>query len=167
MTRIYLGIGSNIDREASLRAGLDALRALLGPLDLSPVYDSPAMGFSGDAFLNMVAGADTDLPLAQLATSLRDIETRHGRAANARRFSPRRLDIDILTYGNLAGLVDGVELPRGEILEHAFVLRPLAELAPEARHPVSGQTYSEIWASFDQSSQPLRRVKLTWRSEVL
>tara|TARA_R100000900_G_scaffold127863_3_gene103394 strand:+ start:265313 stop:265816 length:504 start_codon:yes stop_codon:yes gene_type:complete len=167
VTRIYLGLGSNIDREASLRAGLDALQALLGDLKLSPVYDAPAMGFSGDAFLNMVVGADTALSLSQLATRLREIETRHGRAANAVRFSPRRLDIDILTYGRLAGLIDGVELPRGEILEHAFVLRPLAELAPEVRHPVTGQTYREIWGAFDQSSQPLRRVSLTWRGEVL
>lgn len=167
MTRVYLGIGSNIDREASLCAGLDALDALLGSLALSPVYDSPAMGFNGDAFLNMVAGADTGLPLALLAARLREIETAHGRPANALRYSPRRLDIDILTYGSLTGCVDGVELPRGEILEHAFVLRPLAELAPGERHPLTRQTFHELWQAFDQASQPLQRVPLRWRGRAL
>lgn len=167
MTRVYLGIGSNIDREASLCAGLDALETLLGPLALSPVYDSPAMGFSGDAFLNMVAGADTELPLAVLASRLRETETAHGRPAGAERYSPRRLDIDILTYGDLTGCIDGVELPRGEILEHAFVLRPLAELAPRERHPRTRQTFQELWQAFDQASQPLQRVRLRWRGRDL
>tara|TARA_R110002110_G_scaffold61225_6_gene172119 strand:+ start:20805 stop:21305 length:501 start_codon:yes stop_codon:yes gene_type:complete len=158
-----LGLGSNIERERYLVAGLDALQLLLGELALSPVYDSPAIGFDGQPFLNMVVGASTELPLAALATRLRHIETEHGRPANATRFSARQLDIDILTYGDLVGEFGGVTLPRGEILENAFVLRPLAELAPRAQHPVDGRSFAELWAAFDQRSQVLARVDFSWR----
>lgn len=163
MTTVYLGLGSNIERERYLVAGLDALQLLLGELALSPVYDSPAIGFDGQPFLNMVVGASTELPLAALATRLRHIETEHGRPANATRFSARQLDIDILTYGDLVGEFGGVTLPRGEILENAFVLRPLAELAPRAQHPVDGRSFAELWAAFDQRSQVLARVDFSWR----
>lgn len=163
MNTVYLGLGSNIERERYLLAGLDALELLLGELALSPVYDSRAIGFDGQPFLNMVVGASTSLPLAELATRLRHIETEYGRPANATRFSARQLDIDILTYGHLAGEFGGVTLPRGEILENAFVLRPLAELAPRACHPVDGRSYAELWAVFDQASQALTRVDFSWR----
>ncbi len=163
MTTVYLGLGSNIERERYLVAGLDALQLLLGELALSQVYDSPAIGFDGQPFLNMVVRASTDLPLAELASRLRHIETEHGRPANATRFSARQLDIDILTYGDQVGEFAGVALPRGEILENAFVLRPLAELAPHASHPVNGRSYSELWKDFDQGSQVLDRVDFSWR----
>lgn len=167
MNTVYLGLGSNIERERYLVAGLDALQLLLGELALSPVYDSPAIGFDGQPFLNMVVGASTGLPLAELASRLRHIETEHGRPANATRFSARQLDIDILTYGDLVGEFAGVTLPRGEILENAFVLRPLAELAPRVRHPVDGRSYAELWAAFDQHSQVLNRVDFSWRGRWL
>lgn len=163
MTRVYLSLGSNIERERYLVAGLDALSAQFGELSLSPVYDSPALGFAGQPFLNMVVGLETALPLQQLAARLRHIETEHGRPDNAVRFSARQLDIDILTYGDATGLIEGISLPRGEILENAFVLRPLAELAPQQRHPVLGRTYLELWRAFDQRSQPLTRVDFSWR----
>lgn len=167
MTRVYLSLGSNIERERYLVAGLDALSSLFGELSLSPVYDSPALGFDGQPFLNMVVALETTLPLRQLAARLRHIETEHGRPANAVRFSSRQLDIDILTYGDSTGLIDGVSVPRGEILENAFVLRPLAELAPQQRHPVLGRTYRELWQAFDQRSQPLARVDFSWRGRTV
>lgn len=163
MTTVYLGLGSNIERERYLVAGLDALRRLLGEMTLSPVYNSPAIGFDGQPFLNMVVGASTDMSLGELARRLRHIETEHGRPANATRFSARQLDIDILTYGDLIGEFAGVTVPRGEILDNAFVLRPLAELAPRALHPVDGRSYAELWADFDQGSQALDRVNFSWR----
>ena len=163
MTTLYLGLGSNIERERYLAAGLDALQRLFGELALSPVYNSPAIGFDGQPFLNMVVGANTEWPLEELARQLRQIETEHGRPANATRFSARQLDIDILTYGELVGEFAGVTVPRGEILDNAFVLRPLAELAPLAEHPVDGRRYAELWGAFDQRSQALDRVDFSWR----
>ncbi len=163
MPDVYLGVGSNIERERYIVAGLDALAELFGELALSAVYDSAAIGFSGQPFLNLVVGVDTDLSPGQLSSSLRHIEFEHGRPPNATRFSPRQLDIDILTHGQLTGNIEGVELPRGEILENAFVLRPLAELAPAAMHPVAGKSYAALWRAYDQASQPLAKVDFQWR----
>ena len=160
MTQIFLGLGSNVRPAHFLPLGLRELRAELGALRLSPAYRGAAMGFDGEPFWNLVAGAQTALPVGELQAVLRNIEFRHGRPENAVRNSPRTLDIDILTYGDLTGTVEGVELPRGEILYHAFVLRPLAELAPDELHPVTGESYAAIWDAFDQASQPLETVEL-------
>ena len=163
MAQVYLGIGSNIERERYVVAGLDALAGLFGQLALSSVYDSASIGFTGQPFFNLVVGVDTQLSPGQLARQLRHIEMEHGRPANAPRFSARQLDIDILTHGQLSGTVEGVVLPRGEILENAFVLCPLAELAGAAVHPVAGRTYLELWQRYDRDSQPLQKVDFSWR----
>lgn len=167
MTPVFLGLGSNIERERFLQAGLDALQALFGTLALSSVYDSTAIGFEGEPFLNMVVGVDTALPLAQMATLLREIETQHGRPPDATRYSSRHLDIDILTYGDVVGVSEGIELPREEITENAFVLRPLSELAPDALHPARQKSYLALWREFDQASQPLARVDFSWRGRQI
>ena len=163
MARVYLGVGSSIERERYIVAGLDALQGLFGQLALSSVYDSEAIGFAGQPFLNLVAGVDTQLSPGQLLRQLRQIEVEHGRPANATRFSARQLDIDILTHGQLTGTVEGVELPRPEILENAFVLCPLAELAGEAMHPIAAKTYLELWQNYDRDSQQLQKVDFRWR----
>ena len=166
-SRVFLGIGSNIERERSITAGLDAVHELFGELSLSSVYDSAAVGFEGKPFLNLAACVVTTLSLPDLARALRHIERMHGRPENASRFSSRQLDIDILTYNEEIGVISGVELPRGEILENAFVLRPLAELAPEAVHPVQRRSYAELWEEFDQTSQPLEKVQFSWHGRVI
>ena len=160
MTEIFLGLGSNIRPEHYLPRGLAELVELLGPLRQSPVYAGPAIGFEGAPFWNLVVGATTALSVGALQSALRQIEYAHGRAVDATRYSDRHLDIDILTYGSHTGVVDGVTLPRAEILERAFVLRPLAELAPDALHPQLGERYAYLWESFDQSLEPLTTVSL-------
>ena len=90
--------------------------------------------------------------MATLSTYLKALEDQHGRRRDTPRFSARTLDIDILTYDNVTGSVEGVLLPRQEILENAFVLWPLAELAPKEKHPVMGVSYAELWRSYDQAS---------------
>jgi 2-amino-4-hydroxy-6-hydroxymethyldihydropteridine diphosphokinase len=167
MSPLFLGVGSNIDREANICAGLDALEQLFGELRASSVYESAAVGFAGDPFLNLVVAVETDLPVGELAHCLRELEYRMGRPADASRFSARTLDIDILTYAQLVGVVEGVELPRSEITESAFVLCPLAELAPTELHPVLRSSYGELWQRYDRSRQPLRRVELRWRERCL
>jgi len=163
MPQVFLGVGSNIERERYITAGLDALLGLFHELALSSVYDSPAVGFDGQPFLNLVAAVHTELPLAELAARLRHIEVEYGRPANATRFSARHLDIDILTYDDLVGHIDGVQLPRQEILENAFVLCPLAELAPDGLHPRLKRSYRSLWREYDQASQPLAKVDFMWR----
>lgn len=160
MPRIWLSLGSNQAREASLRGAVSMLREAFGPLVLSAVYESDAVGFVGEPFLNLVAGAETDLPVEAVRERLRAIEDAHGRVRGADKFCPRTLDIDLLAYGDL--VQPDADLPRGEILRHAFVLGPLAEVAPDERHPALGRRYAELWAEFDRSAQPLRRVDLDW-----
>lgn len=160
LTRAWLSLGSNVDREKHIRAAIAALRARFGALVVSPVYDCASVGFSGNPFLNLVVGIDTDLGVGELAAWLRALEIENGRVREKNvRFNDRTLDIDILTYGDRHGLVDGVELPRAEILKHAFVLRPLADVAPDERHPVSGHTYRELLARRDFRDQSLRAVE--------
>lgn len=163
MPRVYLSLGSNIEPERHLRAALDALAAEFGALILSPVYESEAVGFAGENFYNLVAGIDTELAVGQLAEHLRAIEDLNGRSRSGERFAPRTLDIDILTYGDQVGAVDGIELPRHEILKYAFVLRPLADIIPDERHPVVGQRYRQLAAELDLGRQKLWPVPFCWR----
>ena len=101
MTRIYISLGSNIDRERHIRAGLDALHAEFGELQVSRVFESEAVGFNGRPFYNLVAAAETDLPLATVCQRLRAMEFAHGREPDAKKFAPRTLDLDLLLYGDL------------------------------------------------------------------
>ncbi|MGL5073589.1 MAG: 2-amino-4-hydroxy-6-hydroxymethyldihydropteridine diphosphokinase [Aeromonas salmonicida] len=166
MTRIYISLGSNIEREHHIRAGLDALHAEFGELTVSRVFESEAVGFAGRPFYNLVVGADTDLPLATLCQRLRAMEFAHGREPDAKKFAPRTLDLDLLLYGDLVCDIP-VALPRGEILTNAFVLWPLAELAPSLRHPVDGRTLDELWQGYDKASQRLSPIPFYWEAREL
>ncbi|WGL15825.1 2-amino-4-hydroxy-6-hydroxymethyldihydropteridine diphosphokinase [Microbulbifer bruguierae] len=165
MATVYLSLGSNIDREKNLGAGLDALVKAFGDLRMSQVYESEAVGFDGDNFYNLVAAIETDLPVGELALRLRQIEDENGRVRSGPKFSARTLDIDILTYDDLTGEVDGVKLPRGEILKNAFVLLPLSELAPDDVHPSAGKSYLQLWEEYDRDSQKLWAVAFDWPAE--
>ena len=163
MARVFLSLGSNIEHQRYIRAALDALADQFGELLISSVYESVSVGFDGDNFYNLVVGIDTDLSIGTLSTYLKALEDQHGRRRDTPRFSARTLDIDILTYDNVTGSVEGVLLPRQEILENAFVLWPLAELAPKEKHPVMGVSYAELWRSYDQASQSLWPIGFTWK----
>ena len=162
MTTVYLSLGSNIDRNRHLSAGLDALVQAFGDLKMSQVYESEAVGFDGDNFYNLVAAIDTEISVSELALKLRQIEDDNGRVRSGPKFSSRTLDIDILTYGDRTGVIDGVKLPRGEILKNAFVLLPLSELAPDTLHPLEGKTYQQLWEAYPQASQKLWPVDFDW-----
>ncbi|MCD8548620.1 MAG: 2-amino-4-hydroxy-6-hydroxymethyldihydropteridine diphosphokinase [Aeromonadaceae bacterium] len=160
MAQIYIGMGSNIEPMHHVCAGLDALYRWLGPLAVSPVYRSPALGFVGEDFLNLVVGAQTSLSLTAVCQGLRQIEFAHGRPRDAKKFSSRTLDLDLLSFDD-AVLTAPLELPRAEILHNAFVLRPFAELVPQWRHPVAGLTLAELWQGFAQDAI-LEPVALAW-----
>ncbi|WP_226646872.1 2-amino-4-hydroxy-6-hydroxymethyldihydropteridine diphosphokinase [Microbulbifer variabilis] len=162
MAQVYLSLGSNINRAQHIRAGLDALAEQFGDLQVSRVFESEAVGFPGDNFYNLVVGLQTDLPVGQLALCLRGIEDANGRLRSGPKFSARTLDIDILTYDNLTGTIEGVKLPRGEIVKNAFVLQPLAEIAPKTQHPLEQKTYRQLWDEYDQASQKLWPVDFAW-----
>lgn len=156
--KAWLSLGSNISPRAQIPAALDALSAAFGDLVISPVYESEAVGFTGDNFHNLVVGIETRLPPGLLVNGLREIEAHRGRVRGADKFSPRTLDIDLLTYGDRVFDDGEIRLPRGEILRFAFVLLPLADVAGDERHPSTGLTYRAHWEAFDASDQPLWRV---------
>lgn len=162
-TRVWLSLGSNVEREKHIRAALDALALRFGRLVVSPVYDCAAVGFSGNPFINLVVGIDCDLPVGELSAWLRALEAANGRVRDKNvRFNDRTLDVDILTWGDVQGVVDGIELPRGEIVKHAFVLRPLVDVAPDELHPALGISYRALLAQKDFSAQAMRRIDFDW-----
>jgi 2-amino-4-hydroxy-6-hydroxymethyldihydropteridine diphosphokinase len=167
MTIIYLSLGSNVDRHKNITAALDALADLLGELRISSVYESKSVGFDGSNFFNLVVGADTTLSITELSETLKRIEDNNGRKRNGPKFSPRTLDIDILTYGEFVGVESGIELPRAEIIKNAFVLLPLAEIAGKELHPQLLKSYSDLWSEYDQSSQPLWAIDFEWDGNIL
>lgn len=158
MTRVYVGIGSNIDPQANIPRGIELLRKAFGPLIISPVYESQAIGFVGDNFYNLVVGFDTALPPQTLIEELHAIEFQCGREREAPHFSARTLDLDLLLYGDRILHEGDLELPRRDILKYAFVLRPLSDIAGDRLHPVLGQSIKDLWQGFDQAAQPLKRV---------
>jgi 2-amino-4-hydroxy-6-hydroxymethyldihydropteridine diphosphokinase len=160
VAKVFLGLGSNLDRENNIRAGLCALNNIFGDLKLSNVYESESIGFNGSNFYNLVVSLHTDLSIAELSDTLKKIEDENGRLRSGPKYSPRTLDIDILTYGRFVGVAAGVELPRAEITENAFVLLPLAELAPQELHPQLQQSYAALWQSYDKSAQRLWAIDL-------
>ena len=159
MPQVYVSIGSNINREANIRGAVRVLREHYGPLTLSRVYETPAEGFDGAAFYNLVAGFDTEESVERLRQTLAAIETAHGRTRNGPRHSPRTLDLDLLLYGGLVRHDGGLDIPRGEIAKYAFVLGPLAEIAPDLRHPETGVRLGEMWEKF-AGRRELRPVEL-------
>lgn len=160
MARVYVGIGSSIERETHIRAAVQALRQRFGTLALSRVYESQPIGFEGENFYNLVAGFETSLPAEQLLTTLHGIEQDQGRKRTGKRFEARTLDLDLLLYDEMVRHDDKVDVPRAEILEYAFILGPLAEIAPTQTHPESGKNFSELWKRFGDNRQKLRRVEL-------
>ena len=160
MARVYLSLGSNQEPHRHLRAALAQLRARFGQVEVSPAYRSAAVGFAGADFVNLAVGLDTELEPQALNDWLHALEDRLGRRRDVPRYSDRTLDIDIVLYGDR--VIDGpghLQVPRAE-LQHAFVLRPLADIAPDFRHPVSGQRMAALWAAFPHEREPLAEESL-------
>ena len=142
---VYVSLGSNVDRDKNIRLAIEAMRATFGKLRLSPVYESASVGFDGSDFLNLVAGIETENDIRAVVQKLHAIEDRLGRDRSKPRFSPRPIDLDILTYNELVMDVQGIQIPRHEILQNAFVLKPLCDIASDIVHPVVKKSYQTLW----------------------
>ena len=165
MALITLSLGSNIAPIEHIHLCLDALYDTFGDLQVSRVFESEPVGFSDSRnFFNLVVALHSDWSPGEIQAWAKALEARHGRRPDTPKFSPRALDIDLLTVGNLNDTVDGILLPRAEVTHNAFVLQPLAELLPEQTHPSCGTTYAELWAQFDLAEQRLWAVDFTWQS---
>ena len=164
LTQVYLGLGSNVEREKNVCAGLDALAAFLQDMRCSAVFESQPVGIKSGPFFNLVVSANTDLELLELSRRLKMIEADNGRYAQDRKGLP--LDIDVLFYGDLIGSFEGLTLPRAEILTNAFVLWPLSLMAPNKVHPSAGITLAQMWADA-RIGQVLAPVPFEWRGKQL
>lgn len=164
---VYLSIGSNIDREHYITRALDALMANYGAMDISPVYESASFGFEGDPFYNLVTGLCTDDSLRSLINNLKHIESDNDRLRGGEKYSSRTLDIDVLTYDQLHGIHEQIQLPRPEIFQQAYVLGPFADIAPDLTLPGTTMPLSELWRDFEKSRQPLSRVPFPWHNRAL
>ncbi|MBI3777573.1 MAG: 2-amino-4-hydroxy-6-hydroxymethyldihydropteridine diphosphokinase [Gammaproteobacteria bacterium] len=164
MPRVYVGIGSNIDREHNIRGAARELAGHFGPLTLSPVYESRAVGFEGENFYNLVAGFDTPESVARVKEILSRIESRFGRIRREDRFSARTLDLDLLLYGDTVRHDAEANLPHPDIQRYAFVLRPLADIAPDLKHPETGQTFADMWAQFETGGKDIWKTDFELRA---
>jgi len=153
---VYLSAGSNIAPAANLQQACQELESAYGDLVLSAVYQNSAVGFAGDDFLNMVIGFSTHHHPERIIDHLERLHDKAGRVRGDDPFSSRTLDLDLLLYGDLVW--ERLKVPREDIEKYGFVLRPLAEVAPDLRHPVTGATIGQIWEDFDQDASPMTRV---------
>ncbi|HEX7804281.1 MAG TPA: 2-amino-4-hydroxy-6-hydroxymethyldihydropteridine diphosphokinase [Pseudoxanthomonas sp.] len=166
MGKAYLSLGSNMEAEKNLASAVSALRARFGALVLSPVYRTAAIGFEGADFLNAATIIESDLDVHALNDWLHALEDAHGRDRSGPRFGDRPLDIDIVFYDDL--VIDGagnLRVPRPE-LKHAFVLKPLVDIAPDFVDPKSGLTLAALWADSSERETSLEIVGAASRREL-
>jgi 2-amino-4-hydroxy-6-hydroxymethyldihydropteridine diphosphokinase len=157
VAQVYVSIGSNIERRRNIERALQALAAAYGDLQQSSVYESAAVGFDSNPFYNLVVAFRTDDSPQAVQETLHRIEDSQGRL-RAGELAARTLDLDLLLYDDLVINAGKLVLPRDDIERYAFVLGPLAEIAGERCHPVSGRRYADIWADFDDTGQELQRI---------
>ena len=155
---VYVGAGSNIEPDKNLRLACSELRSEFGHLDTSPVYESQAVGFEGADFWNMTMRLATNRALHDVAKTLERIHDLSGRVRQSERFSSRTLDLDVLLYGDLCTEGPPLKLPRDDITEYAFVLAPMADLAPDLMHPREKRSMRELWSAFSDPGQAIRRL---------
>lgn len=156
--RVYVAAGSNVDPVANLKRAVGALRESFPDLACSRAYANKAVGFEGADYVNLVVGFTTTLALADVLAVLHAIESACGRPRDAPKWAPRSMDLDVLLYGDRVGTFPGAVLPRPDLLKRAYMLGPLAEIAPDLVHPTAGATVAELWERFDRDAHRLRVV---------
>ncbi|NWF91232.1 MAG: 2-amino-4-hydroxy-6-hydroxymethyldihydropteridine diphosphokinase [Ignavibacteriaceae bacterium] len=158
MTNIaYLSLGSNINTEANLRAALELLAAQTRLVAVSSVWETRPVGLTEQPnFLNAAAIVETELTAEQLKREvLVAIEQRLGRVSQADKNAPRPIDLDITLFNREIVELGNRHIPDPEIVERPFVAIPLAEIAPDYKHPELGQTLSEIARNFEAKSEEM------------
>jgi len=155
--RVYVSIGSNVERRKNIALVLEKLADEFGPIEQSSVYESDAVGFNSAPFYNLVVGFQTAESPRDIQARLHAIEDSCGRVRSGR-LSARTMDLDLLLYADRVIREKGLSIPRADITRYAFVLCPLAEIAGMQKHPVSGERYADMWAAFDQPGQALTRI---------
>ncbi|WP_428353075.1 2-amino-4-hydroxy-6-hydroxymethyldihydropteridine diphosphokinase [Methyloprofundus sp.] len=158
MPLCFISIGSNINREHNISSALEVLQCKFGSLTYSSVYESDSVGFSGDAFLNLVISFYSDHDPVHIAMQLKNIEAEHERVRTKEKFSSRTLDLDLLLYDEKIISTEALSIPHDDILNYAFVLEPLAEIAPDKHHPIKNVCYQKLWQEFDKSKAAQQKI---------
>jgi 2-amino-4-hydroxy-6-hydroxymethyldihydropteridine diphosphokinase len=159
MPEVYVAAGSNVEPERHLERAARELGRLFPGVRFSPWYRNRAVGFEGEDFINFVAGFTTQLAVADVLQALHAVEALCGRAREAPRWAPRSMDLDVLLYGDLVCQEPHLKLPRPDLLKRAYMLGPLAALAPDLVHPTERATIGELWRRFDRAAHPLVEVR--------
>ena len=155
---VYVAAGSNLDAQRNLALAARELQRAFAPVRFSPAYRNAAVGFDGPDFVNWVAGFETRRGVREVVAELQRIEGLCGRTRDAPKWAPRSMDLDILLFGELCCDEPGLVLPRPDLLRRPYMLGPLADLAPQLRHPTVGLTIGELWAHFDRAAHPMQRL---------
>ena len=158
---VYLSLGSNVgDRAENLNAAIDRLRTLGEVVAVSSLYETEPVEFTAQPwFLNCAAKLDTEKTPEQLLTGILDIEQQLGRRRGPQK-GPRIIDLDILLFGESIVKAEGLTIPHPAMHERRFVLEPLAEIAPEVRHPVLKRTAQELLDALP-TGQAVRKISKT------
>lgn len=160
MADACVAAGSNVRPRESLRKALELLTREFPGLRASCAYANPAVGFEGDDFINLVVTFPTGRTTESLIEVLKGVERACGREPGAPKWGPRTLDLDLLLHGDRVGSIAGKSLPHPDLLTRAWVLGPLAELAPDLVHPVAGASIGSLWQRFDRGAHVLTPVSL-------
>jgi 2-amino-4-hydroxy-6-hydroxymethyldihydropteridine diphosphokinase len=159
MARVYVAAGSNIDPQTNLTRAEAELVRIFGVLQVSPWYRNAAVGFVGEDFINFVFGFETALSVHDTQAQLREVETRCGRPRNAPKWAARAMDLDILLYADLVLHEPQLILPRPDLLLRPYMLGPLADIAPQLRHPTAGRTIARLWAGLKTKDHEMIAVR--------
>lgn len=161
MTDVYVAAGSNIEPVKHLCLALDELRGIYPRLAVSPAYRNKAVGFQGDDFINLVVGFETHEPVQRVREQLQRVEALCGRPADAPKWAARSMDLDILLYGQRVSNEPGLVIPRPDLLRRPYMLKPMADIAPDVRHPLAQKSMRELWEAFDGAGHEMAQVPLT------
>jgi 2-amino-4-hydroxy-6-hydroxymethyldihydropteridine diphosphokinase len=160
MSEVFVAAGSNVSPASNLRKAVDALKRLYAPLRISPAYRNKAVGFEGEDFINLVVGFTTTDSLAEVRNKLQSVEALCGRASDAPKWAPRSMDLDILLYDDVVSTEPGFLLPRPDLVKRPYMLKPMADIAPDVMHPTLRRTMRELWEAFDQGGHEMTVVQL-------
>jgi len=155
MPDVFVGVGANLDPGKNIRKALRLLQQDFNNICCSPVYQNTAVGFDGPPFINLVVQFDSSAGADEVHNMLKRIEYQCGRIEGAERFASRTMDLDLLLYGDRILHGNGVHVPREDILQHAYVLKPLADLYPQGVHPLQGQRYIDLWRVMEKNRKPV------------
>ena len=168
MAKVYIGIGSNIDKHLHIPKVLQELQDKFNELEISPIYQTSAIGFEGEDFYNLVVGLTTNLSPVEMYDQLRQLEAEHDRERySENQFVSRTLDLDQLLYDDLQ-IDDGkICIPNPDIVDYAFVLRPLVDIAPEVIHPTLQLNMRQIWQQSKFNISELKQIALGEENSIV